>query len=282
MPSIAIVTCQNIPEPDNDESLMLDVCRASGIDVELVPWEDAVVDWSRFDLVALRSTWNYYEFEASFRNWIDSVSKVSTLCNGRDLILWNLDKHYLDELRDLGIPVVPTRYLSSPSELQKALMEEGWTEFVIKPTVSAGSYMTKRFGIDQVGEAEAFLSEILNDRGAMVQKFMSRVADGGEIALIHIDGELTHGIIKEPRFHGGEESVSAAVTPNEEQSDLAKCVLETVREPWLYARVDLMISDEGQWVLSELELIEPSLFFVQNPVALDRYVEGLKRWATKG
>ena len=142
--------------------------------------------------------------------------------------------------------------------------------------------MTKRFGIEELSEAESFLGEILNGREAMVQKFMSRVADGGEIALIHIDGELTHGIIKEPRFHGGEESVSAAVSPSYEQSDLARCVLETIEDPWLYARVDLMLSDDGQWALSELELVEPSLFFMQNPAALDRYVEGLKRWATKG
>ena len=42
----------------------------------------------------------------------------------------------------------------------------------------------------------------------------------------------------------------------------------------LYARVDLMPDEEGPMV-SELELIEPSLYLVQSPAALDRFVRAI-------
>jgi len=279
VPIIAFVTCRNIPEPDLDESLLLDACRKAGIDCELVPWEDTGIDWSRYDMVVLRSSWNYFERETEFRAWIDSTSKNANVWNGRKLLLDNLDKHYLADLDLLGIPIVPTRFVSSANELSSMVISETWDSFVVKPTISAGSFMTRKFSVDELPQASCFLGEILQSRGAMVQKFMGRVADGGEVALIHIDGVLTHGVVKHPRFVGQDESVSEAFVPTPEQSVAARRVMNTVREPWLYARVDLMQSDEGQWLLSELELIEPSLFFLQHQPALDRFVEALKRLA---
>lgn len=277
MPSIAIVTCKNIPEPDPDEAMLMQACQEAGIAAELVPWEEAQVDWSRFDQIVLHSTWNYYEHEAKFRAWIESVSPLGKLCNVPSLVMWNLDKHYLGELQSKGIPIVPTRYISTVEDLALAVMEEGWEEFVVKPTVSAASFMTRRFSVADLDDAGRFVEDILLARGAMVQKYMSRVAEGGEIALVHVDGQLTHGIVKSPRFEGGDESVSAAITPTSEQKEVARRVMNAVTEHWLYARVDLMLAEDGQWLLSELELIEPSLFFLQHKPALDRFVAALKR-----
>jgi len=177
---------------------------------------------------------------------------------------------------------MPTDTPSSASDLCDVVRETGWERFVVKPTISAGSFMTKRFTSDQVREATEFAAEISIGREAMVQPYMASVETGGEVSLIHIDGELTHCIVKEPRFSDGFESVSAAFQPDASLAAAAATAMKAVPEPWLYARVDLMRAEDGQWLLSELELIEPSLFFLQHPPALERFIAALMRLVQSG
>jgi hypothetical protein len=274
---VALVTCRELPEPDVDEDILLAACSEAGLSAEYVAWDDAAVNWSAYGGAVVRSTWNYYEDEPAFRRWISDTAHVTALLNPPPLMLRTLDKHYLAEL---GVPVVPTRYIDrfSPAPLTRVLEETGWTQFVLKPTVSAGSYMTHAFGPEDMEEAEQFLAGILRDRDAMVQKYLARVANGGEIALVHVEGKLTHGVVKQPRFHDGEESVSPAVQPDALQRRAAEIVMATVHEPWLYARVDLMQDDDGAWLLSELEVIEPSLYLVQLPQAATLLALAIRKW----
>lgn len=275
VPSIALVTCVDLPEPDPDAELLLDACLRAGIEAEYVPWDDPAIVWSRYACAVLHSTWNYYQDPERFRDWARNVSSATRLLNPRELIEWNIDKRYLKAIQDRGIPIVPTRIVGRAQELEETVEPEGWTKFVVKPLISASSYMTKAFSAEEIDEATEF-AEGFKGRPFMVQTFMHSVGDGGEVALVHIDGELTHGVIKRPRFHEGEESVSGAVAPTPEQAAAAKRVIAEITYPWLYARVDLMADDDGRWLLSELELIEPSLFFLQHPPALERFVSALK------
>jgi hypothetical protein len=276
---LALVTCNVLPEPDPDEAPILAACAEVGIDVSMVAWDDPNADWSRYGCVVLHSCWNYYEEPGSFRNWIERTSKQTRLMNSSSLTLENLDKAYLGELGAKGIPIVPTRYLEKPSDLSGHLRDTGWECFVIKPTISAASFMTKRFSITALEEAEEFAAEILKTRGAMVQPYLPSVESGGEVAVVHVDGKLTHCIFKEPRFSDADECVSHAFQPDEVQVAAAQKVMDTVAEPWLYARVDLMKSSSGEWLLSELELIEPTLFLLQHEPALKRFVSALGKVA---
>ena len=276
MPDIALVTCRSLPEQDPDEELLLNACANVGLSVELAAWDNPEIDWGRFRIAKLHSCWNYYEDPCGFGKWIDRASTETQIWNPPKMVRQNLDKRYLGKLEAHGVPVVPTRYLSCDSDLREALDDTGWEQFVIKPTVSAASYMTKRFYRDEVCAAEAFAGEILKSREAMVQPYMASVETGGEVSLIHIDGELTHCIAKEPRFSGHDESVSVAFQPSEALAAAAEVVMNTVKGPWLYSRVDLMLSVSGEWILSELELIEPSLFLLQHPPAVERLVAALK------
>lgn len=272
---VAFATCQTLPEPDVDESRLLAACKSAGLDAEVVAWDDETVDWSRYELVVVRSTWNYYLHETEFRSWISRVAALTTLWNGPEVMLRTIHKSYLTDLSLQGIPIVPTRFIekAAPRKLETVLAETGWQDFVLKPAVSAGSHMTHRFSTGQLAEAQAWLEEILLSNDAMVQEFMVNVPHGGEISLIHIGGELTHGVIKGPRYAGGEESVSDAVQPSEDQRSASEAIFSIVTDALLYARVDLMLDNEGRWVLSELELIEPSLFLSQFEPALRRFVD---------
>ncbi len=279
MPKIAFVTCVDIPEPDVDESGLMGACQQAGIDAEVVAWDDPGVDWSAYHLAVVRSAWNYYEKPDAFRGWIGRVSDQTRLWNDAGLMLRTLHKRYLLELAQEGVPIVPTRILEKGREqdLRSLLNELKTTDFVVKPAVSAASFMTKRFAIDEASEAERFTRRILDIGDAMVQPFMTKVQEGGEVSLVHIDGVLTHAVQKFPRFIGQEESVSQASVPtSQDQCDLAASIVSKIAEPWLYARVDLMQTDEGKWVLSELEVIEPSLFLTQHPPALARMVASLR------
>ncbi len=276
MPPIAFVTCVNLPEPDPDEDLLLTACREAGIEAELAGWDDPDVDWARFGCAVLRSTWNYYESPHRFRDWLRRSSGLTRLYNGTGLIEWNLDKRYLGELAKRGAQVVPTRYPERASDLKQVILGSGWERFVIKPTVSAASFKTRSFLRTEMDAAEAF-GEEFGDRSMMVQPYMRSIENGGEVDLVFIEGQLTHGVVKHPRFHDGEESVSEAIEPSPEQAQIANAVIAQVDQPWLYARVDLMMDEQGRWLLSELELIEPSLFLLQHPPALSRFVDALGR-----
>lgn len=277
MSDIALVTCKLLPEPDPDQEPLLAACRDAGLSVEMAAWDDPDVDWSRFRFAKLHSCWNYYEEPVAFGHWVESAASQTTLWNPPRQVQRNLDKHYLGQLERLGIPIVPTQYLNADFNLLEALDNVDWERFVIKPTVSAASFMTKRFTRDDIDEAQEFVCEILETREAMVQPYVDSVDRGGEVAAVHIDGELTHCVVKQPRFAGNDESVSVSFQPDVAIADAAQVVMASVKGPWLYARVDLMQGEDGRWLLSELELIEPTLFLAQHAPALDRLVGAMAR-----
>jgi hypothetical protein len=275
MPRVAYATCLNLPEPDADEALLLEASAKAGLDSEFCAWDDPAVDWQQYRIVIPRSTWNYHHHEEAFRTWVQDVSAKTRMMNPANLMLGNIHKEYLLDLEEQGIPIVPTRIITE-SDLQRVIDETGWQRFVLKPVVSASSYLTGSFERRDINGATQFLLPILERGEAMVQEFMGPVSSGGEVALVHIAGKFSHGVVKSPRFNDGHESVSRAPAVGEEQLDLAKRVLQTVPESWLYARVDVMLDNSGKWVLSELELIEPSLFLVQHPPSADRFVNAVK------
>ncbi|MFG0256986.1 MAG: RimK family alpha-L-glutamate ligase [Phycisphaerales bacterium JB043] len=281
---VAFARCAQLPEIDPDEHLLLDAARSSGLDAHSINWDDPSHDPSPFDVVVLRATWNYHREPEAFRAWLDSTSRATTLLNPLDALEWNLDKTYLDELRERDVATIPTEFVKKTHtvELHRVLETNAWEEFVIKPLISGGSFRTQRFSVSQIREASEFLDDLLLDRDAMVQRYMPSVDTHGERNIIVIDDRITHTIRKNPRFAGDDEHISEAIAPSDEEVAFANRVLDALpdsldRRELLYARVDVMRDDDGGLVLSELELLEPSLFFKQHPPALDRFINGIVR-----
>jgi glutathione synthase/RimK-type ligase-like ATP-grasp enzyme len=246
----------------------------AGIDATLLAWDDDTARWDEFGLCVIRSTWNYPEFPSEFCRWVHECSRALPMLNPSDVVLANVDKRYLFDFQAQGIPIVPSElFLQGTTE---AL--ERWRNrtFVVKPTVSAGSWMTRKFTPIDFERGVAFLNNHLQSRDMMVQPYIDSVEQGGEVAWVWIDGEVTHGVRKSPRFEEDAESVSEAVMPTPEASAIVGEIMSRVDADLLYARVDL-IESGGESLLSELELIEPSLFFMQNTYALERFVGAVKR-----
>ncbi|GIG55605.1 ATP-grasp domain-containing protein [Demequina activiva] len=268
-PRIAIVTTVEMPVPDADEELLLPLMP----EAELVSWEDPTVDWSAYDLVLLRSTWNYTEHLDAFLAWAARVSTVSRLMNPLATIEWNTDKRYLDDLAARGIPTVPTTFVA-PGEAADAADFEG--HIVVKPSVGAGSSGAKMFRDDPAG-ASAHLHALHRDgRTAMIQPYLSAVDTAGETALIYVGGQFSHAARKAAILSQGmswstglyaDEKVMATEATEAERALADRIVADL---PGLaYVRVDLLPTEDGPVVL-ELELTEPSLFLALGDGAAER------------
>lgn len=279
---VALATCSSFPEGDEDDA---GLPAAIGGDVTFAVWDDPAVDWAAFDVVVVRSTWDYQGRRDAFLAWARGLD--DRLVNPPDVLAWNTDKRYLRELADAGLPVVPT-VLIGPGEAFRAPDDD---EYVVKPTVSAGSRDTARFGRadgDAVRAAALVASIHASGRTAMVQPYVASVDARGETALLYFDGAFSHAIHKGPLLRPGAEPTSEVFAAETIAPRDASAAERTVAERVLahaaqrfgdlaYARIDLVDDAAGDPLLLELELTEPSLFFAGDPARLARFAAAIRR-----
>lgn len=296
---LALATCAQLPELDADDLPLRDALHQRGVPTDVVVWDDPTVDWSAYTHVLIRSTWDYTDRPAQFSDWTRRVERTSTLLNPADVVAWNIDKTYLRDLEQRGIPIVPTIWLDPERNLDARAIHTrfpAFGDFVIKPTVSAGSRDTGRYDAGETPSRSLAITHAKNllavGRRVMLQRYLTQVDTQGESALVYVDGELSHAVRKEPLLEGpyraGEkegvmfrESVLSTGEPTEREravGDLVVAELGKVfpdRAPLLYTRVDLIPDDEGQPVVLEVELAEPALFFEPNPSAVERFADAV-------
>ncbi|KAB1919427.1 hypothetical protein F8280_25530 [Micromonospora noduli] len=282
-PRVALVTCSDLADLDPDDRLVLAPLAARGVAVESVVWDDPDVDWSSYDLVVLRSPWDYALRRDEFVSWAATVPR---LANPADVVRWNTDKRYLAELSAAGVPTVPTSWIE-PGESWQLPAETG--EYVLKPAASAGSQDTGRYDLADPEHRDLAAAHVrrLSEAGrvTMVQPYLRAVDTEGETALLFLAGPdglaFSHAIRKGPMLSGpdlGTDGLYKAeeITPRTarpEQLAVAEQTLATVpggTRQLLYARVDLIPGPDGEPVLVELELTEPSLFIGYADGAPDR------------
>ena len=278
---IAYISCANLPEPDFDEQPLVQGLIDAGHSCDVVAWDDPRSNLTTYDAALVRATWNYAQNLDAFRAWVANASKQTTLINPAGTIEWNLHKGYLRELEVAGIPIIPTVFLDrdETASISQVCLEHGWDRIVIKPTVSAGSWGTRAFDLrsgDAIA-AQSFFDEMVAQRDMMIQQYIPGVDTVGETSLIVIDGQLTHAIEKRPRFHDQDEEVYLRESISDEMRDIVMRVLRAANKDHLYARVDVFPGDDGSLMLSELELLEPSLFFPHFPNAVGVFVRGMEK-----
>src|SRR6266536_770607 len=282
-PRVALVTCQELPDLEPDDQLLIEPLRARGVAVEVRAWDDRGVDWAGYDLVVLRSPWDYAPRRHEFLAW---ARTVPGLADPAPVVAWNTDKRYLDRLAAAGIPVVPTRWLA-PTDPPWAAASRG--EYVVKPAISVGSLSTGRYDLADPGQRRLALRHAARmqatGRVAMIQPYLSGVDTHGETALLFLGGRYSHAIRKGAMLNGPEVHVEGLYRPEDIQPRqpspaelaLAGKVLAVVPggTHLLYARVDLVPGPDGAPLLIELELTEPSLFLGYAPDAPDRLADAI-------
>ena len=279
---IALATAIAAFALDDDLPPLLDALRARGHVAEAVAWDDPTVSWSRFDLVLLRSTWNYTECPVEFLAWCERVAGSTRLLNPPDLVRWNTDKRYLADLAEKGVPVIAAHFLA-PGDDPASFPTH--PEFVVKPCIGAGSRDTQRYTAPNRAAAVAHAKRLLDaGRHVLVQPYLEAVDTAGETALLFFAGRFSHAIRKGPLLQRDGAATAAlfapeAITPREPSSaeiEVAHRALAAIPggAP-LYARVDLLPSPDGPQLL-ELELTEPSLFFDHAPGSAERFVAAIE------
>jgi glutathione synthase/RimK-type ligase-like ATP-grasp enzyme len=278
---LRIATCRALPEPDEDEQPLLDALAARGVPARMAAWDDPGERWEEPIPTVIRSTWNYIHHLPAFLSWAERAARAAPLWNPIDVVRANCHKSYLATLAAAGHAVVPTRLFGRGSrvELAAVLAEEGISDVVIKPAVSAASFGTGRFAAGEEAAAQAHLDGLLAAGDALVQGYVASVEGYGERAVVWIDGALTHAVRKAPRFSGEHETVSGALPIAADERAAAEAALAPWAERLLYGRVDLARDASGRPMIMELELIEPSLFLVRHPPALARLADALARRA---
>ncbi len=279
---VALVSSERGLRVDPDLPIAAPALRQAGLATDLVRWDDPGVDWAGYDLAVVRSTWDYAWRLDEFLGWAASVPRLR---NPVELLRWNTDKTYLRDLARAGLPVVPTVW--DPTDAGQ--LPDG-PEWVVKPSVSAGSRDTARWA--DPAAALAHVAELTAaGRTAMLQPYLAEVDTAGETAMLFLGGRFSHAVRKGPLLRRGEgvrqdrdsREDLRAVEPTAAQREVAQAVLDAVpalvpgAAPALYARIDLIPDPAGRPVLLELELAEPSLFLPQAPAeAVARLVRSVE------
>lgn len=257
-----------ITSVDEDMPLLVQALRDAGADTDAVLWDDHDVDWTGYDLVVLRSTWDYSLRHHEFFQWVDRCSEVTTLLNPPPVLRWNAYKDsYLAALAANDIPVVSTVVIA-PGQPVKI---PDLPEFVVKPNVGGGSRGAGRYTGHEMDDAVEYVARIHSGGlSAMIQPYLNVLDDHGERALVFIKGDFVHAIRKNAvlgptaRGHDLREAHPGVqlYSPSEAELGLARRALAIAptSDPLLYARVDLVSVEGNDPMVMELELVEPNLF----------------------
>jgi glutathione synthase/RimK-type ligase-like ATP-grasp enzyme len=276
-----------IDDWDVDRPLHEAAFARAAITLDHRTWRDPSVRWEEYDLVVIRSTWDYVEHLDEFLSWLDRLAPLGTVHNPPPLVSWNLDKAYLQELDALGVDIIPTALAATPDALAAAL-GSSTGEVVVKPTVSAGSRNTARYPDDHPGARDLGERILAAGHTVMVQPAVRSVGETGELSTVLFDGEVSHSFRKAPilgpagtRQGQSIDRVEPAVLQPPEMA-LVTTAAEAVtaimrRRGWadtapLYARIDLVTMDDGAPAILEVELAEPSFYLGIDPRSADRFV----------
>ncbi|MBT8338027.1 MAG: hypothetical protein KJO11_15670 [Gemmatimonadetes bacterium] len=266
---LRLVTGRDLPAGDPETRFLSQVLSETGWSVDIAVWSDPNIAWGDADLTVLRSTWDYPDHLDAFLAWCDRAAGQTALHNPPALVAGNVDKRYLTALSRSGVPVVPTRWLAEPTPAALAALRtaEGWPHLVVKPAVGIDGLGVHRW---PAGEERAPIAYAGRRHGWIVQPYVSSVRTHGERSVVLVDGEATWSVEKRPGLDGPDIRVQERwggstrnVESDAEADALAGRTLAASCPDGapLYARVDLLIW-EGRWHVTEVELIEPSLYLL--------------------
>lgn len=277
-------TSEYIKNVLKEDQLVLEALEKKGLKTAKIAWSDSSFDWSSTKCALFRTTWDYAEKFVEFSDWLMEVSIQTKLINAYDLIVWNLDKHYMNDLKEAGINIVET-YFIQPNDkrtLQNIHEELGWENTVLKPAISAAAKDTYRLEANNLADHESKFRELIKGEAMMLQPFQNSVVERGEISLMMIGDQYTHAVLKVARsgdfrvqddFGGSVHEYK----PTQAEIDLAIASVHACTPKPLYARVDMINDNDGKPAISELELVEPEMWFRRNEQAADLLAEEVKK-----
>ena len=256
---------QNVLDEDNSLKIALE---KRGLRVTRTNWDNPTFDWSSTRYVIFRTTWDYFDRFEEFSKWLEKTASKTQFINPKELIYWNIDKHYLNDLEEAGIRIPNTLFIEQGDQrkLEDIISQLDWAEYILKPVVSGGGRHTYRFDGKNRHQHDAIYSELIQNESMMLQEFQHQILTKGEVAFMVFGGKFSHAVLKKAKTgdfrvqddFGG--SIHAYNATEEEIKFIEKAVSACQPQP-VYARVDVLWNNQDQLCIGEIELIEPELWF---------------------
>ena len=266
-----------------EDKLLLEELEKKNLRVCKKNWADREFDWRTTKYVIFRTTWDYFEKFDEFFLWIEMTKKKTVFINSSEIIKWNIDKHYLRFLQNKGINIAPTTFIEKNNfkSLSKLFIKSKWEKAVLKPAISGAARNTYCITMQNYTDFEDIFNKLIAKESMLLQEYLSDITLNGEISLIMIGGEYTHAvrkIAKKGDFRVQDDHGGKVIKYNAKASEIKfanKC-LEACPYKTTYARVDIIYDNKKEPSLSELELIEPELWFRNNKSAASLLAKEIK------
>ncbi|MBO9674088.1 MAG: hypothetical protein J7577_11630 [Sphingobacteriaceae bacterium] len=268
---------------ESEDDKLLYFLKEKGLKIEKVIWNDPSITWEDYSLAILKSPWDYFDLIEDFYKWLDHLEqKKVKLINPIEVVRWNSNKQYLQEIETAGLKITPSFFIQNKEcvNLNHFFGKFNTGKLIVKPCVSGGAKNTFKVTIDNVEEVNQKLNQLIQEEDFIVQPFLPEILENGEWSFIFFNGIYSHSLIKKAKpgdfrvqpAHGG--SVYPQ-KPDNEQIATAQQYVDLFAKNCLYARVDGTFVN-GDFLLMELELIEPFLFLNTEPQNYERYYKALK------
>ncbi len=251
---------------------------AHDISFESLVWDDLKARWADFDAVIVGTAWDYADKRDAFFETLAQIDQQTRLFNPLALMRWNVDKIYLRELAQKGVPTIPTIWADHADEatIANAFDALGCDDLVIKPRIGAGAWRQARLKQGAVLPA----ADDLPPGVCFIQPFLPTIGEYGEVSMLYYNGQYSHAALKKPEAgdyrvqssYGGFEHTH---TPDAAEHAAAQKVMEAMPQMPLYARIDLVRNVQNQPVLIEVEMIEPYHYPEQGPGFAENLITAL-------
>ena len=253
-----------------------------GLRVGRTNWDNLDFDWGDTEYIIFKTTWDYFDRFEEFSKWLDEINKKTKLINRIETIRWNVDKHYLIDLNKMGVNIPSTIFIERGDKrtLTDLFMNSGWKDSILKPAVSGGGRHTYKINEDNASEYEMIYKELIKKEAMMLQEFQYSVPEEGEKTFMIFGGKYSHAVLKMAKagdfrvqddFGGTVHEYEAS----KDEIEFAEWVVSLCNPLPVYGRVDAIKDNEGKLAVSELELIEPEMWFRTKPKAADFYAEAV-------
>ncbi len=269
----------NILEEDR---LLVEALRDRGVQARRVDWARADVDWGSFAAIVMRTPWDYFDRFDAFSAWLESLDGHPCVLNDLGTLRWNTDKHYLADLEAAGLPIVPTVFVErgESTSLADAMGSLGAEAAVFKPAVSGAAWETYRVDPGEASVHAERFAALVTERAMMVQPFMPSIVERGEVTVVAMAGQATHGLVKraKPGDFRVQDDHGGTVHPHEPAPDelaLTRAAMGVHAPTPVYGRVDMVRDAQGAPRIMELELIEPELWLRLHPPAAEAFADGI-------
>ncbi|KAA3600104.1 MAG: hypothetical protein DWQ06_09910, partial [Calditrichaeota bacterium] len=199
---IGLATFSGISELNEDDKILAKTLIENNFEIEVVDWEDEDVYWEQFDLVLIRTCWNYFKKPKKFLSWLKSLQEQNIkIQNSLEIVEWNINKTYLKYFATKGFKITPTIWFEGKKDFQifTVLRETGWKKVVVKPMISGGAFETYVVSKENALELKPKLEDSAKKTGILVQRFLPEIQTKGEWSLIFFGNEFSHAILKKAK-----------------------------------------------------------------------------------